>query len=110
MAAASAEIRVLHAGLQGVACDVWGAAVVGKVPSAVRVDMWSTAFWTLDRCRALVSDLSIVGSSAFYADRNPVESALRDIHAIAAAMEPFRDLQEAAGRVLLGLRPAMLYF
>jgi len=40
-----------------------------------------------------------------YADRNPIETALRDIHAICAAMESFRDYEEAAGRVLLGSRP-----
>jgi alkylation response protein AidB-like acyl-CoA dehydrogenase len=110
VAAAQAEINVLSAGLQDMSAQVWTAAQTGKVPPPVRARMWSTAFWVLDRCRALISDLSIMGSSAFYADRNPVESALRDVHAIAAAMEPLRDLQEAAGRVALGLRAGVPAF
>jgi alkylation response protein AidB-like acyl-CoA dehydrogenase len=110
LSAAVCEVAILHAGLQDMACRVWESALEGRPPASVRGQMWGTAYLTIDRCRELVGRLAMVGTSALYSRRNPVETALRDVHAIAAAMETFRDLQEAHGRVLLGLKPGMPMF
>ncbi|MDH4144348.1 MAG: hypothetical protein OEY23_04165 [Acidimicrobiia bacterium] len=108
--AASAAIAALRAGLVDAAAVMYDAARAGRPPAAVRGRLWSTAYWTFDRCRELASDISSIATSSVYLDRNPVEAAVRDVHAIAAGMEATRGLQEAAGRVQLGLRPAYPFF
>ncbi len=110
LSAAVVEVAMLHAGLQDMAASVWTAALTGRPPAPVRGHMWGTAYVTIDRCRELVGRLAMVGTSALYSHRNPVEAALRDVHAIAAAMETFRDLQEGHGRLLLGMKPGVPAF
>lgn len=95
LSAAVVEVAMLHAGLQQMAATVWAGALEGRPSSAVRGHMWGTSYLTIDRCRELVGRLAMLGTSALYSRRNPVEAALRDVHAIAAAMETFRDLQRA---------------
>ena len=53
----------------------------------------------------LVGRLFPAATSAAYATRNPVERALRDVHAISATVESFQSLRWASARVLLGHEP-----
>jgi alkylation response protein AidB-like acyl-CoA dehydrogenase len=106
-----AGVQVLSAGMAAMAEEVWAAAVESEhIPARVRARMWSTMFWTLDQCRAIVSELLTVSTSSVYTGRNPIEFALRDVHAICATMEMARNLQEEAGRVILGLEPRVPMF
>lgn len=105
IASASVEVDVLHAGLHALATSVWEAACAGRDMSEFRGPLWSMLAFVLDRCRELVGRLAALTSSSFYSQGNRVEAGLRDVHALAAAMEVFRDLHEAHGRVLLGLEP-----
>jgi alkylation response protein AidB-like acyl-CoA dehydrogenase len=101
------SVEVMNAGLQAMAEDVWQHTVDGAMDQRVVGRMWSTMMWALDESRRVASDLMTLATSSVYGSRNPIETALRDIHAICASMESVRPTQEAAGRVLLGLPPAV---
>jgi indole-3-acetate monooxygenase len=105
VAAAVAETRLLRDGLVAVAAEVWQAAQSDQIPLEARASLWASSYVVIDRCRMIVSDLAAIASSSFYTHRNPVESAVRDLHAICASIDALRPLQEDAGRVLLGLEP-----
>ncbi|MGD9531902.1 MAG: hypothetical protein AB7V44_34590 [Pseudonocardia sp.] len=107
---ASAAISGLRAAMVDASAAMLAAAEHGRPPADVRGRLWSTAYWSFDRCRELVSDVSSIATSAVYQGHNPVESTVRDVHAIAAGHEATRGLQAAFGRVLLGLRPSHPFF
>jgi alkylation response protein AidB-like acyl-CoA dehydrogenase len=103
VADATAAAECLSAGLARVCGRYWDAIEDGDEPSAaLRADLWSVLFATFDVARQQVSNLYTVGTSSTYATRNPVERALRDIHALNAAFDTFQSLRRAAGRSLLG--------
>ena len=89
---------------------VWAEAEVGQVSRDAHAQMWSTAYWTLDTARRELAELTIASTSAVYGSVNPTEGGLRDLHTICAAMEPARDLQEAAGRAFIGQPPNVAPF
>src|SRR5690349_20701571 len=103
IAGVAAAVQVLNAGLQAMADEVQSRADAGTVDDHVRGRMWSTMIWTHDQCRLLISELVAQATSSVYGEQNPIESALRDIHAISASMEPARANHLGAGRVILGL-------
>ena len=103
VADAAAVSASLSAGLAGVAERYWSAIEAGDKPSAqIRADLWSIVFFIFDLTRQHVSNLYAVGTSSAYATRNPVERALRDVHAMNATFDSFQSLRRATGRVLLG--------
>ncbi|MCC6434856.1 MAG: hypothetical protein IT196_07500 [Acidimicrobiales bacterium] len=110
VARATSAARALSAGLQAMASEVWAEAETKRVSREARAHMWSTAYWTLDAARRELGELTVASTSSVYGSVNPTEAGLRDIHAICASMEPARDLQEAAGRVLVGQRPNVAMF
>jgi alkylation response protein AidB-like acyl-CoA dehydrogenase len=106
IADATAEHWCLTAGYRAILEEVWAAAEAGEpLPQELRARVWATLFLTVDRCRELVSRLFAAATSAAYATRNPVERALRDIHAVSATTESFQGLHWAAARVMLGHEP-----
>jgi alkylation response protein AidB-like acyl-CoA dehydrogenase len=108
VANADAAVRALRAGMRQSTAEVSEAAEAGpEIPHAIRARLYASALYTMDTARLAVSDLYARSSSVAYASRNPVERSLREIHALAAALDsgPFRPVQMAAGRVLLGHSP-----
>ena len=71
--------------------------------------MVALLFYVLDTARRAVSDLYRSSGSAVYAGSNPVERAMRDIHAIAVTFEQpsIQALRSDAGRVLAGKNPKL---
>ena len=105
---AHAQVRALRAGMRDSSTEVWDAATAApEVDLATRAQLYASGMYTLSVARRIVSDLYISSSSVVYAGRNPVERALRDAHAVAAAIQggPWAALRFAAGRVLLGYDP-----
>ena len=84
---ATAAVDVYSAGLQAMAESVWADAQAGELSQAAQARMYATSLWVMDQARALLSDLLLLMGSAFYASANPVESGLRDAHAICASLE-----------------------
>ena len=107
---ATAAVDVYSTGLQAMAQAVWIDAQAGELSEAAQARMFATSLWVMDQTRALISDLLLLMGSAFYVSANPVESGLRDAHAICASLEKWRGLQEGAGRVRLGLDPQLPSF
>lgn len=106
VADAHAAAECLSAGLARVCGRYWEAVEQAALPDpGVRADLWSVLFATFDVARLHASNLYAVGTSATYATRNPVERALRDVHALNAAFDSFQSLRRAAGRSLLGHEP-----
>ena len=108
IANADAAARALRAGMLESTAEVSEAAETGsEIPPPIRARLYASALFTMDTARLTVSDLYARSSSVAYATRNPVERSLREVHALAAALDsgPFRPVQMAAGRVLLGHDP-----
>lgn len=106
VADARAEHWCLTSGYRAILDELWTAANADEVlPDELRARFWSTLCLIVDRCRELVSRLFGVATSAAYATRNPVERALRDVHAISAAIESFQSVRWASARVMLGHEP-----
>lgn len=107
---ATAAVDAYSAGLQAMAEAVWADAQAGELSQPAQARMYATSFWIMDQTRALLSDVLLLMGSAFYASANPVEAGLRDAHSICASLEKWRGLQEAAGRIRLGLDPQLPSF
>jgi alkylation response protein AidB-like acyl-CoA dehydrogenase len=110
LADTAAATDSLSAGLRSVAEDVWAAASAGESPPPLlRSRWWSVLFYVLDTARRAVSDLYRSSGSAVYGAANPVERAMRDVHAISVTFEQpsIQALRGDAGRVLAG-KPAKL--
>lgn len=107
---AHAAIDALSAGMAAAAEHAWSHALAGPIPATARGRLWGTAFWTLDQCRTQMSNILTISTSAVYSGRNPIETALRDLHAMAAALEASRGLQEDFGKLFFGLEPTTLNF
>jgi hypothetical protein len=103
---AKCAVSSLSAGWQALAQEMEKAAAERRLTNELRADMWGMFFHTLDQCRCLVSELARLTTSAFYSTENPLELCVRDMHAISASMEALREIQWAAGKVLLGMPPA----
>lgn len=93
-------------GLQAFAAQLDAHFEIGaRPPVEMRARWWSLVLRSFDDCTHHVSRLATISTSALYATTNPVERALRDAHAVSAAMESFRPLARDAARVLLGREP-----
>jgi alkylation response protein AidB-like acyl-CoA dehydrogenase len=104
---ATAAAVFLSAGLGRVTEDYWSAFVDGGFPSReVRGRLWAGTFAAIDVARQQVSNLYAVATSRAYASRNPVDRALRDIHAINAWSDSVQSLRRSAGLALLGHEPS----
>ncbi|MEZ5232668.1 MAG: acyl-CoA dehydrogenase family protein [Acidimicrobiia bacterium] len=106
VADAVAAAECLSAGLERVCGRYWDRQVEAASPEPERrARLWSVVFASFDVARYHVSNLYAVGTSSAYATRNPIERALRDVHALNAAFDSFQSLRRAAGRSLLGHEP-----
>ena len=104
IASAYSAIEACEANLRGMAEDVDREAGAGQpVSDRVKARMWGSLMWSLDQARSIASDMTRLSTSNTYATQNTTELGLRDIHAIAASMEPVREAHAAAGRVILGM-------
>lgn len=113
VATAHATLDGSRAAIRAMAEHVDGG--LGKSPDDVapetRARMWATAYWVLDQAREVISNLASISTSTFYAKQNPIEMAVRDVHAISASLGDFRNLfGRDAGRVYLGLDPETAAF
>ncbi|MCE2487623.1 MAG: acyl-CoA dehydrogenase family protein [Desulfurellaceae bacterium] len=106
IAHSSAALRAARAGLLAATNAVWELASRGAgVPLPLRAELYASTFYVLDTARDTVSHLYARGTRAGFMQGNPLERALRNLHAIAFGYESSRGLQHSAGRVLLGGEP-----
>ncbi len=106
IAHSSAALRAARAGLFAATNAVWDLASTGaEVPLPLRAELYASAFYVLDTARDTVSQLYARGTRAGFMRGNPLERALRNLHAIAFGYESSRGIQHSAGRVLLGGEP-----
>ena len=75
------------------------------MPIQLRADIYAYYYYTLDSARETISQLFARGTRAGFIQGNPVERALRNLHAISFGSEVARPFQHDAGRVLLGGEP-----
>lgn len=106
IAHSSAALRAARAGLFAATNAVWDLASRGaEVPLPLRAELYASTFHVLDTARDTVSQLYARGTRAAFMQGNPLERALRNLHAVAFGYESSRGLQHSAGRVLLGGEP-----
>ena len=106
IAHSSAALRAARAGLFAATNAVWDLANTGaEVPLPLRAELYASTFYVLDTARDTVSQLYARGTRAGFMQGNPLERALRNLHAIAFGYESSRGVQHSAGRVLLGGEP-----
>ena len=102
----SAALRAARAGLQIATDAVWDIASAGdSVPQKLRAELYASTFYVLEVARETISRLYARGTREAFLQGNPVERALRNLHAIAFGYESSRGIQHSAGRVLLGGEP-----
>jgi alkylation response protein AidB-like acyl-CoA dehydrogenase len=75
-----------------------------------RAIAWATIFHVADEARTAVSSLAGPASSQAFISGHGLEMAIRDIHAIVVSLEVMRNIEEAAGAVLLGGEPGNVLF
>lgn len=106
MANCNAALRAVRAGQSEAMAAVWNAACTGAaIPPRVKADLYASNFYALDVVRDTISRLYARGTRAAFLQGNPVERALRNLHAIVFGVETARPAHHAAGRVLLGGEP-----
>ena len=86
---------------------VWDLAGTGaEVSLPLRAELYASTFHVLDTARDTVSQLYARGTRAAFMRGNPLERALRNLHAIAFGYESSRGLQHSAGAGLTRRRAA----
>jgi alkylation response protein AidB-like acyl-CoA dehydrogenase len=106
IAECSGALRAARAGLFEASSAIWALVSTGKeVPNRLRAELHASSFHAAEMGREMISRLYARGTRAAFMQGNPVERALRNIHAIVFGFESGRNLQHAAGRVLLGGEP-----
>ncbi|MGH7964608.1 MAG: acyl-CoA dehydrogenase family protein [Candidatus Binatia bacterium] len=106
IAHSSAAVRASRAGVLAAVEAVWEVARTGAdVPAKLKADIYASCFYAADVARDTISRLYTQGTRAAFLQGNPVERALRNIHALVLGIQPIRVLYDAAGRVLLGGEP-----
>ncbi|MGH7966602.1 MAG: hypothetical protein ACRERD_33030 [Candidatus Binatia bacterium] len=80
------------------------------VVRGLKADVYASSFYAGDVVRDTISRLYTQGTRAAFIHGNPVERALRNIHAIMFGAQVLRPLYDAAGRVLLGGEPLLPVF
>jgi hypothetical protein len=103
VAGSTALFRAVRAGYLELA-DVAGELMsAGEMPSAkLRADLYASAFLIFETGRDIASRLYSGGTRDAFVQDNPIEQALRDLHAIAYTLSAVRFIGHSAGRVLLG--------
>jgi alkylation response protein AidB-like acyl-CoA dehydrogenase len=76
------------------------------IPASERAITWATAINVGDQARAALSSLTGVATSQSFITGHPFEIAVSDIHAILMSFEAPRIFEDAAGGVMLGLKPS----
>lgn len=95
-----------RAGVLAATNAVWEAACTGaQVSMKLKADTYASSFYATDTARETVSRLYARGTRAGFLQGDPVERALRNLHAIAFGMETARGHHHSAGRVLMGGEP-----
>jgi len=103
IAHAHAAYRAARAGVVEATNAVWEVAVTGEpVAQRLKADLYAVSFYAIDTARETISQLYAHGTRAAFMQGNPVERALRNIHAIAFGVESARGHRQSAGRVMLG--------
>jgi len=111
IAQSSAALRAARAGFLAAMDAVWEVARTGaEVPLKLKAEVYASSFYALDLVRETISRLYAQGTRAAFLQGNPVERALRNIHAIVFGLQSVRPLYDAAGRVLLGGEPLLPVF
>ncbi|NOT53609.1 MAG: hypothetical protein HOP18_03295 [Deltaproteobacteria bacterium] len=106
IANASAALRAVRAGHREAMTAVWNVAQTGAtVPPRLKAELYASNFYALDVVRDTISRLYTRGTRAAFVQGNPIERALRNLHAIVFGVEIGRFIHHAAGRVLLGGEP-----
>ena len=106
IANSSAALRAVRAGHREAMTAVWEVAQTGAaVPPRLKADLYASNFYALDVVRDTISQLYTRGTRAAFVQGNPVERALRNLHAIVFGGQIGRFIHHAAGRVLLGGEP-----
>lgn len=95
--------RSLRAGLFDVAGIIDDAAAQGeRLTDAQRAEVYATCMLICEEGAALASRIYTGGTRDAFLKDNPVERALKDLHAIGYVMASFRHLVHSSGRVMLG--------
>lgn len=111
IAECSGALRAARAGLLEASSATWDCVTAnGEVPKQVRAELYASAFHACDVGREMISRLYTRGTRAAFVQGNPVERALRNIHAMTFTLENIRNLHHDAGRVLMGGNPVELKF
>ncbi len=99
--------RAARAGLIEATNAVWEVARSGAaVPMKQRAEFYASCFYAADTSRETISRLYAGGTSAGFLQGDPIERALRNLHAIAFAVETSNSgIHRSAGRVLMGGEP-----
>ena len=106
MANSRATLRAVRAGIYELTDEVGELITTGnEIPNQLKADIFGFAYFAFDTIRETISQVYARGTRAGFLQGNPVERALRNLHAIAFGNEGGRPLQHEAGRVLLGGEP-----
>jgi hypothetical protein len=106
IANSDAALHAVRAGLVEALTAVWEVASTGaEVPLQLKARYYASCYYAVDIVRDTISRLYARGTRAAFMHGNPVERALRNLHAIAFALESARPFHHSAGRVLLGGEP-----
>ena len=111
LAEADTERRVWRGGILDAAEQVMDAAAArGTTTAAERSQLWTSMILSTDRARESISRLYAAGTTVAWRQGQPLERAVRDVHAVSVAFERFRRLVFDAGRVIAGLDPQIPLF
>jgi hypothetical protein len=90
---------------------VWEVARAGaEAPLKLKAEVYASSFYALDVGRETMSRLYAEGTRDAFLQGNPVERALRNIHAIVFGLQSVRPFYDAAGQVFLGGEPQLPVF
>ncbi|MGH7962146.1 MAG: acyl-CoA dehydrogenase family protein [Candidatus Binatia bacterium] len=111
IAHSTAALRASRAGVSQAMDALWEVTLTGaEVPLKLKADVYASSFYALDILRDTMSRLYTQSTREAFIHGNPVERALRNIHAIVFGAQAIRLLYDAAGRVLLGGEPQLPVF
>ena len=106
VATSRATLRGVRAGICELTDELEELIATGaEVPIPLRADIYAYYYYTLDSARETISQLYARGTRAGFIQGNPMERALRNLHALSMGSEAARPFQHDAGRVLLGGEP-----
>jgi hypothetical protein len=111
IARSTAAMRAARTGFLSAMDAVWEVARTGaEVPLKLKAEVYASSFYALDVVRETMSRLYAEGTRDAFLQGNPVERALRNIHAIVFGLQSVRPFYDAAGQVFLGGEPQLPVF